>query len=104
MRALNVCASNVRASHVNVAGADDEGGSCNTAYTFFQVQFTLTTEGLNAEPGRGLAPVGLLFEYIELLKQEGPQRWVWDESRRVSDMRFRCCPDKIVNKELFSKP
>lgn len=69
---------------------DDDGGSRNTAYTFFQVQLTLTTEGLNAGPGFGLAAVGLFFEYMSMLKECGPQQWVWEESRKLSDMRFRC--------------
>ena len=72
------------------AGVDEDGLSRNTAYTLMQVQITLTTEGMAAGPGYGLAPVGLFFEYMRMLKAAGPQRWCWDESRRVSDMRFKC--------------
>ena len=72
------------------AGCDEDGGSRNTAYSLFQVQLTLTTEGRAAGPGFGLAPVGLLFEYLQLLRREGPQAWVWQESKRISDSRFRC--------------
>jgi hypothetical protein len=72
------------------AGSDNDGASRNCAYTFFQVDFTLTSEGLDTGPGFGLAPVGLLFEYIAMLKRHGPQQWVWEETRKLSDMRFRC--------------
>jgi secreted Zn-dependent insulinase-like peptidase len=53
---------------------------------------TLTEAGLNAGPGLGLAPVGLLFQYLSLLRAAGPQEWVWREIKAISDMKFRWGP------------
>jgi secreted Zn-dependent insulinase-like peptidase len=68
----------------------DDGHCRNTAYSLFSVEVDLTGEGLAAGPGFGLAVVALFFEYVAMLRQAGPQKWVWDESRQLNDMRFRC--------------
>ena len=39
--------------------------------------------------GLGLATVPLVFSYIEMLRQAGPQRWVFDELAAVAEQRFR---------------
>ena len=53
------------------AGIDDDGYSFNTAAYLFTVNIVLTEAGLNAGPGCGLAPVGLLFNYIKLITTTG---------------------------------
>lgn len=55
-----------------------------------QVAITLTQAGLEAGEGRGLAPLGLVFEYLAMLRDAGPQEWVWHEVKGINDMRFRC--------------
>ncbi len=39
--------------------------------------------------GCGLACVGLLFEYLAMLRAVGPQRWAFDELAAIAQMRFR---------------
>lgn len=53
------------------AGISDDGYSVNTAAYLFTVNIVLTEAGLQAGPGYGLAPVGLLFQYIKLLLTTG---------------------------------
>lgn len=53
------------------AGIDEDGYSCNSLTYLFTVTMTLTETGLHAGPGFGLAPVGLLFQYLRLLVGTG---------------------------------
>lgn len=53
------------------AGIDDDGYSFNTAAYLFTVNIVLTEAGLAAGPGFGLAPVALLFQYLQLLTKTG---------------------------------
>lgn len=39
--------------------------------------------------GNGLAPVGLLFQFLNLLRKEGPKKWVFDELANIAQMRFK---------------
>ncbi|KAL0048825.1 hypothetical protein WJX82_000128 [Trebouxia sp. C0006] len=71
------------------AGVGESGYDRNTAAYVFEVHITLTEAGLNAEPGNGLAPMGLLFQFLSLLKEAGPQQWVFDELANIAQMRFK---------------
>lgn len=31
----------------------------------------------------------LIFQYLNLLKREGPQKWIFDEYRKLNEMQFR---------------
>lgn len=55
------------------AGVSEGGHERSSAAWLFDIAITLTDAGLAAAPGAGLAPVGLLFEFLNLLRQEGPQ-------------------------------
>lgn len=39
--------------------------------------------------GNGLATVGYLFGYLQMLRRVGPQRWVFDELAAISNLKFR---------------
>ena len=39
--------------------------------------------------GLGLATAPLVFSYIKMLRQAGPQRWVFDELAATAEQRFR---------------
>lgn len=54
------------------------------AYSSFEVTVTLTKKGLQ-EYERVIAAV---FQYANCLKEVGPQRWVFDENRKVGQMKF----------------
>ena len=52
----------------------DGGYERNGVVYLFDVAITLTDAGLAAGPGFGLAPVGVVFEFLKLLQQSGPQQ------------------------------
>lgn len=62
----------------------------------FEVEVTLTVAGLHAGRGLGLAAVDLLFQYLQMLEAAGPQEWVWQESKLISDCKFRCGPARCT--------
>ena len=39
--------------------------------------------------GNGLAPVGLLFQFLNLLQAKGAQKWCFDELANIGQMRFK---------------
>ena len=51
----------------------------------FSVSISLTEKGA-ADPDRVLQ---LFFGYIDMLRQEGPQGWLYDEQSRVAELAFR---------------
>jgi hypothetical protein len=54
-----------------VAGVEEDGYDCNSFVYLFGVTMTLTEAGLAAGPGYGLAPVALLFQYINMMRAAG---------------------------------
>lgn len=39
--------------------------------------------------GKGLAPMGLLFQFLSLLRAQEPQKWVFDELANIAQMHFK---------------
>ncbi|XP_050730176.1 insulin-degrading enzyme-like isoform X1 [Eriocheir sinensis] len=54
-------------------------------FAFFVVNVDLTEEGIEHVEDI----VTAVFQYLNLLKEEGPQQWVFDECRDLSAMTFR---------------
>lgn len=54
-------------------------------FGFFGVQVDLTEEGISHIEDI----INLVFQYIALLKVEGPQRWIWEEQRDLMALEFR---------------
>nr|XP_045607622.1 insulin-degrading enzyme-like [Procambarus clarkii] len=54
-------------------------------FAFFVVNVDLTEEGIEHVEDI----VSAVFQYLNLLKKEGPQQWVFDECRDLSSMTFR---------------
>ena len=50
---------------------------------------SLTDAGLNADPGYGLAPVMLLFKYIKMLRDWGPQQWIYNELEKMEKIKVK---------------
>jgi nardilysin len=71
------------------AGVEEDGHSQNTCCYLFSITITLTEAGLEAGPGLGLAVIGLVFEYLDLLRSSGPQEWIWREQKAIHEMKFR---------------
>lgn len=63
------------------------GADRNTAFFLFTVGITLTERGARDACGR--EALEMLFGYIAMLRARGPQRWIWDELKLVSEMKFR---------------
>lgn len=71
------------------AGVEEDGHSQNTCCHLFSITITLTEAGLAAQGGMGLAAIGLVFEYLNLLSSSGPQEWIWQEQKAIHEMKFR---------------
>ncbi|KAL0853136.1 hypothetical protein ABMA27_012899 [Loxostege sticticalis] len=54
-------------------------------FGFFGVQVDLTEDGVEHIDDI----ISLVFQYISMVKAEGPQRWVWEEQRDLMAMEFR---------------
>ena len=67
------------------AGVSEGGHERSTAAWLFSAGVTLTEAGVGA--WRDVA--ALVFQYIRLLRDAGPQRWVFDELRAVKEQEFR---------------
>ncbi|RVE50691.1 hypothetical protein evm_004601 [Chilo suppressalis] len=72
-----------------------ERGWCNSlvggtrigarGFGFFGVQVDLTEDGVEHIDDI----VKLVFQYISMVRSEGPQRWVWEEQKDLMAMEFR---------------
>ncbi|PAA70440.1 hypothetical protein BOX15_Mlig002690g1, partial [Macrostomum lignano] len=67
----------------NALSAGCGGGSLG--YDFFKVSLDLTEEGARRED----AVIATLFRYIDMLRREGPQEWIYNEERDLEYMSFR---------------
>lgn len=67
------------------AGVSDQ----STITWLFDITIMLTEAGLNHGLGCGLSCAQLLFEYLSMLKQAGPQAWAYNEMSAISNMKFR---------------
>ncbi|GIY21913.1 insulin-degrading enzyme [Caerostris extrusa] len=54
-------------------------------FAFFIVDFILTEDGLEHTDDI----VTILFQYLTLLREVGPQEWVFQECKKLSEMNFR---------------
>ncbi|KAJ3190934.1 Insulinase (Peptidase M16) [Irineochytrium annulatum] len=54
-------------------------------FEFFKIQVALTEEGCKHHEDI----VVILFQYIQMLKKAGPQQWIWDEKKDMSNISFR---------------
>jgi len=53
-------------------------------FTEFNVQITLTKEGL-AHPEK---VYGLVFKYMHMLREKGTQEWIFNEIQKVNQLKF----------------
>eukprot|EP00958_Prasinococcus_capsulatus_P015793 scaffold1697_cov363-Prasinococcus_capsulatus_cf.AAC.1 len=67
------------------AGVGDGGHERNTCCYIFQVEVVLTKAGY----ARVKDVCGLVFQYMKLLREAKPQRWVFDELKLMAEMEFR---------------
>jgi secreted Zn-dependent insulinase-like peptidase len=58
-------------------------------FVFFYVEVDLTCKGLHAAPGLGMAVTQLVFDYIAMLKVNGPKQWMWLQMKALHEHNFR---------------
>lgn len=83
------------------SGNDESGSDHNSTYALFSINITLTEKGM-AEIDR---VIGAVFQYINLLKQQGPDERIWREIQTIEDLSFRYVEDSppVENVEALSE-
>lgn len=63
------------------------GGASSSAkgFGFFEITVDLTEEGIDHVD----EIIKLIFQYLNLLRESGPQKWIFDEYSKLSEMQFR---------------
>ncbi|XP_017844031.1 insulin-degrading enzyme isoform X2 [Drosophila busckii] len=59
--------------------------STHHGFGFFDIVVDLTQEGLEHVDDI----VHLIFQYLQMLREEGPKKWIFDECVKLNEMRFR---------------
>ncbi|CAM9115596.1 unnamed protein product [Discosporangium mesarthrocarpum] len=72
------------------AGVSNTGFTSGSSCAMFCVTFDLTQTGVR----HWLDIVTALFEYVGMLRREGPQEWIFEEIRDVADLLFRFHEEK----------
>lgn len=67
------------------AGISETNFESNSMYSLFNVSITLTTLGL----ANWTMVTNLLFRYLDVIKKEGPQEWIFNETKSIDEMKFR---------------
>ena len=69
-----------------VAGVSlEDGFTCNTGVTLFNVTISLTSAGLS----QWIFVAGIVFEFIGIMRRKGPEKWIHDELRDVAAIQYR---------------
>jgi nardilysin len=74
------------------AGCGNSGADRGSSHWVFTVTVTLTQEGFRHADD----VVGLIYCYLNMLRQVGPQKGFWEELKASADMEFRF-QDKVDN-------
>ncbi|XP_031485488.1 nardilysin-like isoform X2 [Nymphaea colorata] len=67
------------------AGVSDDGLHRSSISYTFVLSISLTDSGLV----KVLDVVGVVYQYLKVLRQAGPQKWVFDELQAIGKMEFR---------------
>ena len=73
----------------NVTEAHTRCGSVYSRHAWCTMSVIMAHFRVARNAGNGLAPVGVLFQFLNLLRKEGPQKWVFDELANIAQMRFK---------------
>ncbi|XP_073396481.1 nardilysin-like isoform X2 [Physcomitrium patens] len=66
------------------AGCGDNGLETNQMLFLFTIRITLTNHGVE----HVMEVIGLLFQYLKMLRSLGPQEWIFQEQNAVSKLNF----------------
>lgn len=61
-----------------------EGGMSFSGSSFFYVKVVLSEEGMDRVKEVGEA----IFDFLNAMREAGPQKWAWEEKERISRLRF----------------
>uniref|UniRef100_A0A1I8Q5M0 Insulin-degrading enzyme n=1 Tax=Stomoxys calcitrans TaxID=35570 RepID=A0A1I8Q5M0_STOCA len=65
-------------------------------FGFFEIHITLTQDGVDHVDDI----IQIVFQYFKMLRELGPQKWIFDECVKINEMRFRFKekekPEKLV--------
>jgi insulysin len=64
--------------------SDDSSANCNS-WSIFTLHLELTELGLEKIED----VMSIIFAYIDLLREKGPQKWIQDELKTVGDLQFK---------------
>lgn len=66
------------------------GNDLPNEYSEFTIRMDLTPEGLNQVD----EITAIVFDYLDLIRREGVQAWLYDEGKKVADLAFRYQEDR----------
>lgn len=66
------------------AGVTEDNSSCNSMFAIFRIAITLTAEGLS----NWIIVVRHVALYLQMLRTQGPQMWVFEELQKISRIDF----------------
>lgn len=75
------------------AGVGEGGYDHSSAGYMFSVNIWLTDSGLE----HALDVVGVLYQYVKMLRTTGPQKWVFDELQAMGMMEFRFAEEESAD-------
>ena len=83
------------------SGNDESGFEHNSTYASFSINISLTERGM-AELEQVIHAV---FQYIDMLKERGPDRRIWSEIQAIERLSFRYAEDvpPVENVETLSE-
>ncbi|XP_014681829.1 PREDICTED: nardilysin-like [Priapulus caudatus] len=67
------------------SGNDDSGFEHSTTHAMFMITVSLSEEGHQ----RFQDVITVIFEYLEMLRREGPKEWIYNEIKTIEDNSFR---------------
>eukprot|EP01138_Halocafeteria_seosinensis_P003331 gb/GECG01003407.1/.p1 GENE.gb/GECG01003407.1/~~gb/GECG01003407.1/.p1 ORF type:complete len:1092 (+),score=141.62 gb/GECG01003407.1/:1-3276(+) len=66
-------------------------------FAIFGVKVELTTEGLE----NTTTVIDIIFSYLNILRKEGPQKWIWEELQKTDENSFRFRPKRDPSDTLI---
>ena len=66
------------------AGVCSDNVTNNSLYSVFEINVTLTTNGV----ANWIYVIVIIYEYLNVLKEKGPQQWVFDELQQLAQIEY----------------
>ena len=56
----------------------------NSQFAIFEIRIDLTRKGL----ANWMFVVGIVYKYLKMLRDVGPQKWIWDELKHMARIDY----------------